>query len=137
VEYGDDMSFAYTILYVPDVERAAAFYETVFGLERGYVDPAGDYLALQSGSTTLSFAREGFVAGNGVRFETVRPDATPPGIEIGFEVDDVAAVYQRAVTAGARPWYEPAKQPWGQTVSYVRDPNGFLVEIASPPPAKS
>jgi catechol 2,3-dioxygenase-like lactoylglutathione lyase family enzyme len=130
------MRFAYTILYVPDVERAAAFYETVFGLERGYADPEGNYLALQSGSTTLAFAREGFVANNGVRFEPVRPDAPPPAIEIGFEVDDIATAYERAIASGATPWYEPAEQPWGQTVSYVRDPNGFLVEIASPPPAK-
>jgi hypothetical protein len=28
---------------------------------------------------------------------------------------------------------QPTKQkPWGQTVGYVRDPDGFLVEICSP-----
>ena len=47
---------------------------------------------------------------------------------------DVEAAFKRAVEAGAQPWYEPAKQAWGQTVSYVRDPNGFLVEICSPLP---
>lgn len=26
----------------------------------------------------------------------------------------------------------PERQPWGQTVSYVRDPDGFLVELCTP-----
>jgi len=29
-----------TLLYVPDVEAAASFYERVFGLKRSLVDPA-------------------------------------------------------------------------------------------------
>lgn len=131
------MTFAYTILYVPDVDAAASFYERAFGLERGFVDPDGNYLGLVTGDTTLAFAREGFVQGNGLAFEPVRPDAGPPGVEIGLVFDDVEAAFERAVEAGATPWYEPAMQPWGQTVSYVRDPNGFLVEIASPPPSST
>ncbi len=131
------MKLAYMILYVQDVEEAAKFYERAFGLARGFADPNGDYLALKSGETILSFAREEFVKGNGVRFSPVRADASPPGIEIGFIVDDVDAAYRRALDAGAMPWFEPKPQSWGQVVSYVRDPNGFLVEIASPPPGSS
>jgi len=29
---------------------------------------------------------------------------------------------------------EPETKPWGQTVAYVRDRNGFLVELCSPMP---
>ncbi len=128
------MTFAYTILYVPDVEAAATFYERAFGLVRNYTDPDGTYIGLDTGATTLAFAREDFVRGNGLRFAPVRPDADPPGTEIGLIFEDVTAAFARAVDAGATPWYEPAPQPWGQIVSYVRDPNGFLVEISSPPP---
>lgn len=128
------MTFAYTILYVPDVERAARFYETAFDLERDFTDPEGNYIGFRAEGATLALAREGFVEGNGLRFAPVRPDRQPPGIEIGFIVDDVAAAFDRAVAAGGTPWYEPAEQAWGQTVGYVRDPDGFLVEIASPPP---
>lgn len=131
------MKLAYTILYVPDVQAAAEFYERAFGFERGFADPNGDYLALQSGETTLSFAREEFVRGNGLRFDPVRPGGSPPGIEIGLVVDDVQAAFDQAVEAGATPWFEPAKQSWGQVVSYVRDPNGFLIEIASPVPSST
>lgn len=125
------VKFAYSILYVPDVAEAASFYQRAFGLEPDHVDPEGNYVSLQTGATTLSFAREGFVAGNGLRFDPVRPGENPPGVEIGLVVEDVAATFARAVENGATPWYEPAAQPWGQVVSYVRDPNGFLVEIAS------
>ncbi|MFO0110274.1 MAG: VOC family protein, partial [Alphaproteobacteria bacterium] len=32
----------------------------------------------------------------------------------------------------AAPLKKPEQKPWGQTVAYVRDLNGFLVEICSP-----
>jgi catechol 2,3-dioxygenase-like lactoylglutathione lyase family enzyme len=121
-------------LYVPEVEPTAAFYERVFGLARGWVDPAGTYVSVRTGDTVLAFAKADWVAGNGLVFAPVHPQATPPGIELGFVVDDVQAVFSRALEAGATLWLEPARQPWGQTVSFVRDPNGFLVEISSPPP---
>ena len=54
------MAFAYTILYVPDVDAAATFYERAFGLERGFVDPQGIYIGLETGGTTLAFAKESF-----------------------------------------------------------------------------
>jgi uncharacterized glyoxalase superfamily protein PhnB len=56
----------------------------------------------------------------------------PPGIEVGFVTEAVAQHYERAVAAGATPVLAPVAKPWGQLVSYVRDNNGFLVEICSP-----
>jgi lactoylglutathione lyase len=50
------MKPARTILYVQDVEQAAAFYERVFGLGRGEVSPEGVFIALKTGETTLAFA---------------------------------------------------------------------------------
>ena len=52
--------------------------------------------------------------------------------EIAFETDDVAAAFDRAVAAGAKPVQSVRDEPWGQTTSYVSDPNGYLVEICSP-----
>ena len=34
--------------------------------------------------------------------------------------------------AGCSPVSKPHEVPWGQTISYVRDLNGCLVEIATP-----
>ena len=46
--------------------------------------------------------------------------------------DDVPAAHARAVEAGARELAGPKQKPWGQTVSYVRDPNGVLIELCTP-----
>jgi lactoylglutathione lyase len=46
----------------------------------------------------------------------------------------VETAFKRAIAAGAIEVARPARKPWGQTVSYVRDPNGLLVEICSPLP---
>ena len=65
------------------------------------------------------------------------PDAegaagAPAGFEVWIEAEDVPAALARAVAAGAEPVQEPVVKPWGQTVAYVRDPNGTLIELGSP-----
>ena len=63
-------------------------------------------------------------------FTTVNKDRVM-GIELGFVVEDVEHAVQRAVAAGAS-IYEPVKvKPWGQTVAYVTDCNGFLIELCT------
>jgi len=47
---------------------------------------------------------------------------------------DVPALYARAVKAGATAVSEPATKPWGQTVAYLRDKDGHLVELCTPLP---
>jgi lactoylglutathione lyase len=56
----------------------------------------------------------------------------PAPFEIGFVTKDVKTAFDRAVKNGALAVSRPETKPWGQTVSYVRDCNGFLVEICSP-----
>jgi lactoylglutathione lyase len=55
----------------------------------------------------------------------------PLGMEIGLVADDVAAACERAVAAGATLLAAPKVKPWGQTVAYVRCPDGCLVELCS------
>jgi hypothetical protein len=45
----------------------------------------------------------------------------PFAMEIGFTTDDVEALYQKAIAAGAVPEAETKVKPHGQTVAYVRD----------------
>jgi len=125
------MKLGYVIHYVPDVMKAVLFYEQAFGLTRMFVHESGQFAQMDTGATGLCFCAEA-LAGEGVSFEPVRPERTPPGTEIGLVTNEVAAAFERAVAAGATAVLEPVKKPWGQTVSYVRDPNGFLVEICSP-----
>ena len=56
----------------------------------------------------------------------------PLGMEVGFTTPDVGAAYERALAAGAVPLKAPTLKPWGQTVAYVRCPDGSLVELCTP-----
>ncbi len=124
------MKFAYTILYVPDVEQAVTFYEQAFGLKRRFVDESGQYAELDTGDTTLAFAVNELAQSNlPINFQENSPTQPPAGIEVAFMTDDVSAAFERAVAAGAVRLAEPAIKPWGQEVAYVRDLNGVLVEI--------
>ena len=46
--------------------------------------------------------------------------------------DDVAGACARAVAAGARLLTPATLKPWGQTVAYLRCPDGTLVEVCTP-----
>jgi lactoylglutathione lyase len=127
------IKFAYTILYVEDVEKTIGFYEKAFGLFRKFIAPGNEYAELSTGDTTLSFAALSLVRQNlSAGFVESKPGGKPFGIEIAFAVEDVEAVFQKAVKTGAAAVEKAKTKPWGQTVAYVRDPNGFLIEICTP-----
>ncbi|WP_375452086.1 VOC family protein [uncultured Devosia sp.] len=124
------MQFRYTIIYVPDVAAAVRFYEAAFGLSSRFIHESGQYAEMETGSTALAFAGEEFTTTCHL-FAPNRKDDKPAGAEVAFVTDTVQADFEKAVAAGATCAVEPMVKPWGQTVSYVRDLNGFLVEICS------
>jgi len=127
------IKFAYTILYVQDVTRTIDFYEKAFGFTRIFITPDNSYGELLTGDTTLSFASTTLAATNlKDGFVESSLSQKPFGIEIGFTTDDVEASVKSAVDAGAILVAEPKTKPWGQIVAYVRDIDGFLVEICTP-----
>jgi lactoylglutathione lyase len=126
------MRLGYVILYVVDVPATLEFYERAFGLVRRFLHESNTYGELETGGTALAFAAEALIERNGITVRPNRPNDHPAAAEVGFVTDDVATAYRKAVSAGAVAYIEPAVKPWGQTVGYVRDNNGFLVEICSP-----
>ena len=127
------MKLGYTILYVPDVASSLRFFETAFGLKTRFLHESGDYGELDTGATTLAFADHALADSN-FPGGHVRADgsAQPLGMEIGLVTGDVAAAHAQAVAAGARELSAPATKPWGQVVSYLRTPDGCLVELCTP-----
>ncbi len=127
------MQLAYTIVYVSDVAASLDFFERAFGLRRCFLHESGGYGELDTGSTTLSFASPATARGNlGRDYVAADRSAMPLGLEIGLATDDVAGVCERAVAAGATLLTPPTTKPWGQTVAYVRCPDGSLVELCTP-----
>ncbi|NEQ24006.1 MAG: VOC family protein [Microcoleus sp. SIO2G3] len=127
------MKFSYTILYVKDVAQSVAFYEKAFGLKQRFIDESGRYAEMDTGGTALAFASNELAKFNLPQgFQPNNLSHLPAGFEVGFSTDDVVAAFSRAVEAGACAVVNPKVKPWGQTVAYVRDLDGILVELCSP-----
>ena len=125
--------FAYTILYVQDVVKSVEFYENAFGFTRKFVTPENDYGELLVGETTLSFASTILAKSNLTNgFNESSLADKPFGIEIGFTTDNVEETVSTAIKAGATIVESPSTKPWGQVVAYLRDLDGFLIEICTP-----
>ena len=125
--------FTYTILYVQDVAKTLDFYEKAFEFKRKFLVPDGSYGELDTGATTLSFASIKQAASNlksGFTESSLKSKAQ--AFEIGITTTDVDSLYQHAIKCGAVAESEPSDKPHGQRVSYVRDLDGFLIEICTP-----
>ena len=129
------MIFRYTILYVEDVSETVAFYCAAFEMTEKMIHESGDYGEVETGETVLAFASRDLI--NQFGKNAVAPNPAAPTFEIAFETDDVAAGITRAVDAGATLVQAAEDRPWGQTIGYVSDNNGFRVELCTPvdPPA--
>lgn len=123
--------FGYTILYVPDVREAVAFYEAAFGMTLRFLHESNLYAELETGVVTLAFAGEEMAEMNGLAIRPLRKADAAQAIEIALVCDDPHAAWERAVAAGATPLSPPQTKPWNQVVGYVRDLNGCLVELCS------
>ncbi len=127
------MKFAYTILYVPDVASPLAFFEQAFGIPRRFLHESGDYGELDTGATTLAFASRALRQANlPVGLVVAAESARPLGMEIALATDTVEAAHAKALACGATELKAPEQKPWGQTVSYLRCPDGLLVELCTP-----
>ena len=130
-------SLGYVILYVKDVSATLTFYEQAFGLARRFYndDNGKAYGELETGAARLAFASVE-LANAHLKQEVVAASLNKPplGFEIALVTPDVPALYARAVKAGATSVSEPATKPWGQTVAYLRDKDGHIVELCTPMP---
>jgi lactoylglutathione lyase len=127
------MKLGYVIIYVPDVARSLDFYQRAFSLEKRFLHASGTYGELDTGATTLAFASHDLGEMN-LPGGHVQASASirPLGMEIALVTDDVAAAHARGISAGATELSAPAQKPWGQVVSYLRAPDGTLIELCTP-----
>ena len=127
------MKFGYTIAYVPDVAASLAFFERAFGLQRRFLHESGTYGELETGETALAFASHDLGHDNFAGGHVAASDSPQPlGIEIGLVTSDVEGAHASALRQGATELAAPSRKPWGQMVSYVRCPDGILIELCTP-----
>ncbi len=85
---------------------------------------------MEAGETALAFASNQLGETNlPGGFRRNGPAESPAGVEVALVAEDVKTAFRSALGAGAAAVAEPKTKPWGQTVAYVRDPDGALVEI--------
>jgi lactoylglutathione lyase len=143
-------SLAHTGFTVRDLERSLAFYRDALGMEVVFEqEKRGGYLAEIVGypDAHVRMAHLQF-PGGGHRvelFEYVNP--TPQGdpgeprdvgtTHLCLAVDDIDALFERVVAAGASSISEPVLVDTGANAGgrgvYVRDPDGTLLELFQPP----
>lgn len=127
------VKFGYTILYVLNVTKSIEFYEKSFGFARKFITPENDYGELETGQTTIAFASTQLAHSNlKDGFIESRLDQKPFASELGLVTDQVEETINLAQQNGATILEEPRQEPWGQTVAYIRDIDGFLIEICTP-----
>lgn len=124
------MKLRYTILYVKDVPSTLSFYERAFSQTRAMLHEGGDYGELATGETKLAFSSLELMQSIGKSPGNAATQA--PCFEIAFETKDVRKALDTAIEAGATLVQDVEKMPWGQSTSYIKDPDGFLIEICSP-----
>lgn len=122
-----------TALYVDDLDRARAFYESVFGLSALYSDQRMCAFDVSGRSVLLLFRR-------GASTETViLPGGTIPphdgngAIHVAFAIpaSDLASWEERLTVRGIQIEGRTAWPRGGQSI-YFRDPDGHLLEFATP-----
>lgn len=126
------LRYGSTVLFVEEVPKVLAFYEAAFGFQTAFYDEAYEFGELEAGGLRLG-------VGSHRTGERMMPGAYrrptsghPEGVEIAFFTEEVAGAYARAVEAGAVPVAEPREMEWGQTVAYVRAPEGTVIGLCSP-----
>jgi predicted enzyme related to lactoylglutathione lyase len=96
-------------------DESRAFYNQVIGLEGGDGLDWILFFGTDKPEVQLSVMKLDIKA-------HVHPD-------VSIEVDDIDAVYERALAAGAEVVYPITDEDWGLRRFFVRDPNGAVINV--------
>ena len=128
-----EIQYAYTILYVKDVPKSIEFYKNALGFDQKMLTPENDYGEIMSGTTTIAFANFELGRSN-IKKGFIESDITkkPFGLELAFTTNNVEETMKKAIANGATLLESAVTKPWGQEVGYLKDLNGFILEICTP-----
>jgi lactoylglutathione lyase len=125
------MKLGHTTIYVNNVEKTVDFYQKAFGLKLQYLHEDKQYAQMLADDRVLAFHSDKSVQNLGLDFRKNAKEEKPAGFEISLATSNVESVLKKALEEGAVLVLKPMQRPWGQTVSYVTDINGVLVEVCS------
>jgi catechol 2,3-dioxygenase-like lactoylglutathione lyase family enzyme len=111
------------ILRAKDLERSKQFYTKKLGFKVKY-DYSPEYLAV----VTPNQLQIGFHPGNQSRTRKAHGDQL---VGIGFEVDDVDALYGKLRKLGVK-FIDNPTNAWGEREARFLDPDGYRIAISGP-----
>ncbi|MTI96223.1 MAG: glyoxalase [Firmicutes bacterium] len=119
------MKYAYTILFVKDINRSREFYTRLFDqeveIDFGYLVGFKSGLALWTEAEAAESVRQSpedaLIANRG-------------GAEIEFHSPDIEADYERLQAAGVEIVHPIITHPWEQRAFRCLDPDGHCLEVA-------
>jgi predicted enzyme related to lactoylglutathione lyase len=120
---------------VADIERSARFYETVFGgriLSRGDKSGAPGYIQIANTWLIVNVGG-GPTPDKPTVTLSVPPDPDAVSSFMNIRVADIQACYKLWRSRGAEFITEP-KDKYGETRCYVRDPDGYIIEVGQSKP---
>lgn len=105
-----------------DMRRAVRFYASL-GFDIRHGGEASSFTSFQAGTGYLNLIAQ--------------PDQKRWSWwgRVIFYVDDVDALYRRALAAGYRPSTEPHDAEWGERYFHLTDPDGHELSFARPLPS--
>ena len=111
-------SLSAVTLVTHDMSSAVAFYRSL-GFELAFGGPDDAFSTFRVGQSFLNLQLD---------------STSTPGREVWgrviFWVDDVNAMYARAVDAALTPTSEPSDAPWGERYFHIRDRDGHELSFA-------
>jgi predicted enzyme related to lactoylglutathione lyase len=122
-------------LTVSNIDRSAQFYEDVFGgriLSRGDADGAPGYIQI---ANTWLIVNVGGGPTPDKPAVTLSVPADPNSVSsfMNIRVANIADCYEKWRSRGADFITEP-KEKYGETRCYIRDPDGYIIEIGQSKP---
>ncbi len=127
-----NLQLSHMIYYVENVQKSIDFFTTALGIPIHFAHESGCYVELKTGETKLAFVKEEFVEETFPQGFYKSSTSTPLGCAPTLTTRDLEQVFEQCLKYGAEEVCPPTKKPWGQTVAYIRDPNGVLIELATP-----
>ena len=119
-------------LFTTDNQKVVDFYCDIFDFKTSWNGIDVDVEMHLDDMRILLFPRKSIEKMTRQKF--TYPSGINGTMEISFDVPtfaDVDKEYNRAVSMGAKPIFEPTTEPWGQRTCYVADPEGNLIELSS------
>ncbi len=117
-------------LFVEDVERSVAFYQSVLGFSLVRKDPG--YASIRRGNVTLGIGPIGKLSETDGYFTRGRLRGERGlGVEIVLEAADFEEILDRVTRAGYPINDSPTLRPWGLTDFRLIDPDGYYLRITT------